>query len=307
MGTNTKDIDIDLVKRLTAPAHALAGAGGGVLSLGVTYPLFTLITKLQVKSTYAGPVDAFFQIIREEGWKGLYSGLTIALVGNAYAQGVYYYWYSFLRTWAEGRGPVKKKVGTLMSLFIGALAGAITVFFTNPIWVITTRLQTTKETSKKDGNPERKGVLETALEVYKENGILGFWNGLIPALILVSNPAIQYMVFEQTKLLLERKRKPLTSIDHFFLGSFAKTVATVATYPYLTVKTRLQAKGKYLGTLDVLVRVLREEGISGIYKGMESKIVQSVLTAALLFALQNKLADYFLRLLLALYGRRPPK
>jgi hypothetical protein len=37
--------------------------------------------------------------------------------------------------------------------------------------------------------------------------------------------------------------------------------------PYITVKTRLQAKGKYSGTLDVLQKIYTQEGIGSFFKG----------------------------------------
>lgn len=296
-----------LERDLSLAAHALAGAGGGAISLGLTYPLYTIVTKLQVRSNYGGPIDTFLHVLREEGWTSLYAGLTPALIGNAYAQGVYYYWYAFFRSLAEGKGATKRPVGTLLSLIIGALAGAITVVFTNPFWVVTTRLQTGRETTKKDdasSQAKSKSISQTIKEIYYDGGLQGFWSGLVPSLILVINPALQYMVFEKTKALWEKRSRALSSFDFFLLGAIAKTVATVFTYPYITVKTRLQAKGKYAGMLDVLTKIYTQEGLAAFFKGMESKIVQSVLTAAFLFMFQNKLTNSFLKLLVYIYTRR---
>jgi solute carrier family 25 (peroxisomal adenine nucleotide transporter), member 17 len=35
--------------------------------------------------------------------------------------------------------------------------------------------------------------------VYNEEGVKGFYKGIVPSLILVSNPAVQFMVFERLK------------------------------------------------------------------------------------------------------------
>jgi adenine nucleotide transporter 17 len=37
---------------------------------------------------------------------------------------------------------------------------------------------------------------------------------------------------------------------------------------------------------------LKEEGIQGLYKGVGSKLLQSVLTAAILFAVQRRLYEF---------------
>jgi adenine nucleotide transporter 17 len=38
------------------------------------------------------------------------------------------------------------------------------------------------------------------IAMIKEEGFMSFWKGVIPALILVSNPTIQYALFERFKV-----------------------------------------------------------------------------------------------------------
>ena len=90
-------------------AHALAGAGGGLLSMALTfvlvrdtlyqwlkhhsYPLVTLSTRAQVESKRAqtSTIDAVRHIIQREGFTGLYAGLESALFGISVTNFVYYY------------------------------------------------------------------------------------------------------------------------------------------------------------------------------------------------------------------------
>ena len=48
---------------------------------------------------------------------------------------------------------------------------------------------------------------------------------------------------------------------------------------------------KYKSSIDGLLTILREEGVEGLYKGLGSKLVQSVLTAAILFAGQRRIFE----------------
>ena len=61
------------------------------------------------------------------------------------------------------------------------------------------------------------------------------------------------------------------------------------------IKSRLHAGDvnalKYKSSLDGLLAILREEGVQGLYKGMGSKLIQSVLTAAILFAGQRRIYE----------------
>lgn len=47
--------------------------------------------------------------------------------------------------------------------------------------------------------------------------------------------------------------------------------------------------GMLAGTLDAIVKMIRFEGVTGFYKGMSTKIVQSVVAAAILFMIKEEL------------------
>ncbi|KAJ0077196.1 hypothetical protein Patl1_36598 [Pistacia atlantica] len=47
---------------------------------------------------------------------------------------------------------------------------------------------------------------QKAREVYKEAGITGFWKGIVPTLIMVCNPSIQFMIYEGSQKHLRAKR-----------------------------------------------------------------------------------------------------
>lgn len=61
------------------------------------------------------------------------------------------------------------------------------------------------------------------------------------------------------------------------------------------IKSRLQANHEhakqYRSAWHGIRTVLREEGIEGLYKGAPSKLLQSVLTAAILFAGQRRIYE----------------
>lgn len=118
-------------------------------------------------------------------------------------------------------------------MLTGAIAGAATSILTNPIWVLNTRLLVTK-TDDEDKPAKKPSTAEAALKIYKEEGVLGFFRGLLPALVLVINPIIQYTVFEQIKGWMEKRRSgALNALDFFFLGAISKLCATSITYPYM--------------------------------------------------------------------------
>lgn len=61
---------------------------------------------------------------------------------------------------------------------------------------------------------------------------------------------------------------------------------------------------RYNSVLDGFQKILKFEGVAGFYKGLESKLLQSVLTAAFLFMSKEILFKYAVQLLV-LIGARP--
>ncbi|KAL5530458.1 hypothetical protein ACEPAF_6716 [Sanghuangporus sanghuang] len=301
--------------------HALAGSVGGIVAMSATYhsPLIFLSTRAAVetskekKSTYQAVID----IIKREGITGLYDGLNSSLLGIAVTNGVYYFFYERSRDIILKSRPGSKALSTPESMLIGLIAGSATTIISNPIWVIqTSQTVQTMSLSDKPSSPakgktsvtKKLSFTETISQILRKGGIQEFWRGIGPALVLVVNPVLQYTVFEQLKNLLVKRRTArlraagnkaavatLTDIDFFFLGALSKLVATSITYPYIVVKSRLQAgsaaASRYKSSLDGILTVIREEGIEGLYKGIGSKIVQSVLTAAILFACQRRIYE----------------
>ncbi|KAK3944496.1 mitochondrial carrier domain-containing protein [Diplogelasinospora grovesii] len=293
-------------------AHALAGAGGGILSMVLTYPLITLSTRAQVESKRAEApfIATIRQIVAREGVSGLYSGLSSALFGISVTNFVYYYWYEWTRAFFEQAaakaGRASKRLTTVESMIAGAIAGSATVILTNPIWVVNTRMTTRKTAAvpttddKTTGlptpattKPPKVTTIGTLLSLLKNEGPQALFAGVIPALVLVINPILQYTLFEQMKNAYERRKGEgkVTPTVAFFLGALGKLFATSVTYPYITVKSQMHVAEKKEGMGEAISRVIREEGYAGLYKGIGPKVTQSVLTAAFLFAFKDVLYE----------------
>jgi hypothetical protein len=166
------------------------------------------------------------------------------------------------------------KLTTVESMLAGALAGSATVLITNPIWVINTRMTTRKSESNEQvlpgaGPAKSPSTLGTLLALLREEGPARLFAGVMPALVLVINPILQYTFFEKMKQFLEKKRR-VTPKDAFYLGAMGKLLATSITYPYITVKSRMHVAGKDGPREDMLTtfrRIIREEGYKGLYGG----------------------------------------
>uniref|UniRef100_A0A7S0SNU7 ADP,ATP carrier protein n=1 Tax=Mantoniella antarctica TaxID=81844 RepID=A0A7S0SNU7_9CHLO len=303
-------------------------------------PIIRAPLPLEGRKTFAGDLA---DLMREGGGvSALYRGIEPAVIGTVTSQAVYHFFYSTLRTFYIKKQ--KENPGALSSLGIASIAGSINVLLTIPIWTVVTRMQAatnkhqqqrvitgtgmgtgmragtgtrenmgtrlgTRHTETRTEVDEKKGFLATTLAVWEDSGAAGFWQGVVPSLVMVSNPALQYMFYEgladrlKARHLASRQKNNaatavvLTAAEVFLAGALAKLGATVITYPILLVKSRLQAMGKstdqsmrYAGTLDALRRIVKDEGVGAFYRGMGTKVTQTVFAAALMFAAKEEIA-----------------
>ncbi|TMW45895.1 hypothetical protein DOY81_009035, partial [Sarcophaga bullata] len=142
--------------------------------------------------------------------------------------------------------------------------------------------------------------------VAKTEGIKGLWSGTIPSLILVSNPSLQFMMYELLKrnYMKFSNRTEISSLGYFLIGAAAKAFATVLTYPLQLVQTKQRHRSKHvncpstskqapgneeIGMIQMILNIIRHQGFKGLFRGMEAKILQTVLTAALMFMAYEKI------------------
>lgn len=265
--------------------------------------------------------------------ESLYDGIKPALIGVAASQATYNYWYSRARTAYEKSGNGRREATGTVALGLASFAGCVNVLMTLPIWTVVTKMQA--DVKRKDADADGKesesesesksesvvdreidakrteramrkkknkdGFFDIARQVIRDDGIKGLWQGLTPSLIMVSNPALQYAFYEtSSRWRLRRSGKStLSAAEVFVLGAIAKFGATMATYPLMVVKSRLQVVSKdmedermrYRGTLHALRRMTEEEGLGVFYKGITTKLTQTILAAALMFTVKEKLAE----------------
>uniref|UniRef100_A0A1A8IA60 Solute carrier family 25 (Mitochondrial carrier, peroxisomal membrane protein), member 17 n=1 Tax=Nothobranchius kuhntae TaxID=321403 RepID=A0A1A8IA60_NOTKU len=284
--------------------HAVAGAVGSVTAMTVFFPLDTARLRLQVdenrkaKSTPAVLTD----IIREEGLLAPYRGWFPVICSLCCSNFVYFYCFHCIKaSWLKGKPSTPST-----DLVIGIAAGIVNVLVTTPMWVVNTRL---KLQGSKFHNADIRptnytGILDAFVQIIRQEGVGALWNGTFPSLLLVLNPAMQFMIYEGLKRQLRRGTpRELSSLEVFVIGAIAKAVATAVTYPLQTIQSILRfgqfnkpaEKSKLASSLwavkSLLVSRVRKYGMLGLFKGLEAKLLQTVLTAALMFLLYEKIAS----------------
>jgi solute carrier family 25 folate transporter 32 len=73
------------------------------------------------------------------------------------------------------------------------------------------------------------------------------------------------------------------------LGGLSKIVASVATYPYQVIKSKLQQREselehkRYRGMIDCVVKIWKSQGFIGFFRGLMPNILKVVPSSALTF------------------------
>lgn len=238
-------------------------------------------------------------LLKKEGIHSLYRGLIPVMQSSCISNFVYFYVFHFLK---RLRG--KDSQSAIGDLLLGAIAGSVNVLATTPFWVVNTRLKMQGITA----DLPYKNLIEGLQYIAKNEGVQKLWSGTMASLLLVSNPAIQFSVYEALKRKLvstHNDGRNTSSLVFFILGAAAKLVATFVTYPVQIIQTKMRHgsdeekkdEKQALGTLEMLRNILKNKGIAGLYNGFEAKVWQTVLTAALMFMTYEKIIR-FVRVLL---------
>lgn len=182
----------------------------------------------------------------------------------------------------------------------GAISGAISRTATSPLDVIKIRFQVQLEPTSswalhhKDVYRPAKytGMLQATKDIFREEGLRGFWRGNVPALLMVMPyTAIQFTVLHKFKTFAAGSSR---TEDHIHLspylsylsGALAGCAATVGSYPFDLLRTILASQGEpkvYPNMRAAFVDIIKTRGFRGLYAGLSPTLVEIIPYAGLQF------------------------
>ena len=205
------------------------------------------------------------KLLKREGVKSLYKGMGSSLVGVMISFGLYFLFYRvFKNMFLRRKGQLSNKDIMIITL----LAGEINTVISHPIWMIQTRICIGKHGNFKDH----------VKEIYKEGGLKAFFKGILPNMLLVLNPIINFVIYEKLrKLYIDSVKSPGFS-KIFLISIISKSIASFTTYPMLTLKTlAFISKNENHSVLDIARTEYKKYGAGFLYRGVYVKLFQSVL------------------------------
>ncbi|GLU08367.1 hypothetical protein SLE2022_252850 [Rubroshorea leprosula] len=182
----------------------------------------------------------------------------------------------------------------------GSIAGGISRTVTSPLDVIKIRFQVQLEPTTSwalvranmSAASKYTGMLQATKDIFREEGLLGFWRGNVPALLMVMPyTAIQFVVLQKLKTFASGSSR---TEDHYKLspylsyisGGLAGCAATIGSYPFDLLRTILASQGEpkvYPNMRAAFLDIIRARGFRGLYAGLSPTLVEIVPYAGLQF------------------------
>ncbi|KAG0379175.1 hypothetical protein BGX24_001465 [Mortierella sp. AD032] len=268
LSSSASTLAVVSTKQATLLQCMLAGAMAGTAVDTALFPLDTLKTRLQSKAGFAA----------SGGFRGVYSGLTTAVVGSAPGASMFFVTYEGLKKTLTTVLPDPQHAP--MVHMMSASGGEIAACFVRvPTEVIKQRMQT----------KQFQTTTAALKSVIHNEGILGFYRGYFSTVAReIPFTCIQFPLYEYMKktYALATQRREVDPWEAAICGSIAGGIAAAITTPLDVVKTRLMLSQRnpigvggapssayYSGITSTFKRILAEEGPRALFSGVGPRVM----------------------------------
>ncbi|ESS71124.1 mitochondrial carrier protein [Trypanosoma cruzi Dm28c] len=281
-------------------AHGVAGVIGASISMALFYPLDFLRTRMHVyKGGNKFPLRSARQIIREEGLRAMYNGITMSIFAHSVGWGLYLLTFRaaqqklFLaaeETACSSDGYRSSGRHTLQDFLSACVAAVTTGVVITPLNVLKTRRQLYDV--KSYGEP--RGFVCGTRAILKREGFFSLLRGVGPQILLTGSTTIQVTLYEGIKRGAFHDKDNPSFIEVMIASAISKAAASILCNPIEVVRTRLQDKRhgslkEYRSMRGALYAIWRSEGVLGLYRGLPVNICRVVPTTVMTVVLYEKL------------------
>ncbi|XP_066253081.1 mitochondrial 2-oxoglutarate/malate carrier protein-like [Euwallacea similis] len=265
------------VKRIPNYVKFIFGGSAGMLATCFVQPLDLLKNRMQLSGQggkakeHKTSLHLLKSIVKNEGLLTIYTGLSAGLMRQAtYTTtrlGIYTWLFESFSKDGEAPNFITKAV-------LGMTAGVCGAFVGTPAEVALIRMTADGRLPASEKR-NYKNVFDALFRIYREEGIVTLWRGAVPTMgrAMVVNAA-QLASYSQAKQYLVKSGYFHEGIFlHFMASMISGLVTTAASMPVDIAKTRIQnmktidGKPEFKGPLDVLGKILKNEGVFALWKG----------------------------------------
>ncbi|KAI9709328.1 MAG: hypothetical protein M1820_003448 [Bogoriella megaspora] len=287
------------------------GSTAGIVGKFIEYPFDTVKVRLQSQPEhlplqYTGPLDCFKQSIRQDGFRGLYRGISAPLTGAAIETSSLFLSYRLAQDALRATIlPPNEPLPMSALVACGGVSGAFTSLVLTPIELIKCKMQVPSESQARFHRP---GPLSLIASIYRHGGLLGFWHGQLGTLIReTGGSAAWFGSYESVSLAFRRmhgvrttsKDEALPVYQQMIAGAVAGMSYNFVFYPADTIKSRMQTEDATASTSGrrkfgaIATALWREQGVKGMYRGCGITVGRAAPSSALIFTVYESLRRFF--------------
>ncbi|GLE07377.1 hypothetical protein PINS_up017539 [Pythium insidiosum] len=281
--------DKETARRLSPwTKSVVAGSVSGMASVVVCHPFDTIRTRLQISPhRFRGFFHCASLTIQRESVLGLYKGFLPPFFSQAVYKSVIFTVSSKLRN------DVLPTCSSLqpfltpssVSLISGAVAGGLNAFLVAPVELVRNRLQVQYESNR--ATRRYHGTVHCITQVLKQEGFFAFWRGLSTTVLRDSlGVACYFLGFDFAKRHLTASRQLNDTSVLLAAGAFGGISFWAIALPFDTIKSLIQVdttQGKNTTFIATTARLIREHGISHLFRGWQAAFSRGIPGAAITF------------------------
>ena len=192
-------------------------------------------------------------------------------------------------------------------LLYAGIAASVAVAVTHPADTVKTRMQLQGELVRQGAQPRYSSTLDCFVGSYKVEGLRGLQRGLPTAIVReFCVNCVRVGLFEPVLATLhdpERGSAPMHT--RFAAGILTGCCGAMVTNPLDLLKTRMQAQASgenamvghqhgYTGVFDGIRRMVTEEGVQGMYKGVSASMLRLALGSAAQLSTYSRIKEWAL-------------
>jgi len=232
---------------------------------------------------YKGIGDCFKRVMSEQGFKAFWRGNLVNCLRYAPQQGSALAFNDLINNMFpnyNSNTDFWKSLGA--KLTSGGLEGAIANTICYPFDFARTRLAS--DVGK--GQGQFKGITHCIVSTVQQQGLRGLYTGwTVTVLGAFVYRAGQLGMFKQIQDLnpYAKDRGTLGAVSSFIAVTIARSSVMPFNYPFDTVRRRMMLESEkpvsarqYKGSMDCFWKVLKNEGVKGMYKGMVPELFRGV-------------------------------
>ncbi|KAG1463681.1 hypothetical protein G6F56_005231 [Rhizopus delemar] len=293
----------------------LFGSIAGMVGKFAEYPFDTIKVRLQTqpldKPHFTGPWDCFKTLMKQEGFKGLYIGMSSPLVGSMIENAALFVGYRQIQRWIRDysstnwRDIAEEDLPPLemnQLVLAGTASGAIASIVLTPVELIKCKLQV------QIGAPTQlfSGPFHVVQHVLRSHGPSGFYRGFLATLLReAGGGAFWFGSYEYVCAQFVRKhqkdhpefsKKDLSPVELMIGGGLGGMAYNASLFPVDVIKSHMQTDERFK-TQRSFGQTAREiykvGGYKAFYRGCGITVARSAPTSAIIFLTYELLNRHF--------------